>query len=548
MPRPISLPGSWLPPLGDPAEEAHGVTLGTAGHIDHGKTALIQALTGVNTDRLPEERRRGLSIELGFAELELPSGQRLSVVDVPGHERLIRTMVSGATGIDLFLLVVAADDGVMPQTREHVAVLRALAIDRGLVALTKIDVVSVEQTDGARAQIGTLLPGVRVVEVSAHTGTGVDELKAALAELAAEVHRANLGSGRSGEGAVLHVDRVFTIRGAGTVVTGTLRSGSIRRGDRLRVLPREVEPRVRGLHTHGRELDRAFAGHRVAVNLARIGRADVERGDVLASREATVTATYRLDVQLALEPHAGAIGGTRVQVHHGTRDAPARVVELGDGRAQLRLEAPLFARAGERLVVRRIAPPDTIGGALIVDPAPRRHGPATVVEESLGAGSGAVPGLRSEAESQEAGEAKRKHDQREGTRLDGVPLRVLAALRADADAPRGRQALAEGLGLKRGIVERALEQLVAAGLVVRIKPDIHYPAEKLDELRERITRLAAPQGEITLGQLRDLLKTSRKYAQALLEHLDGAGITVRRGDIHVLLKRRSRGGGGPPRR
>src|ERR1700729_3394748 len=222
------------------------LTLGTAGHIDHGKTALIRALTGVDTDRLPEERARGISIELGYASLELPSGRRLSAGDVPGHERFVRTMVAGATGIDLFLMTIAADDGVMPQTREHAAVLRALDVSRGVVAVTKSDLADPEL---AMLEAAELLPGAEGVAVSARTGAGRDELRAAIARVAAGA-MSRREAGGDGTGARLHIDRVFTIRGAGTVVTGTLWSGEINRGDALEVLPGPRRARAREVQVH----------------------------------------------------------------------------------------------------------------------------------------------------------------------------------------------------------------------------------------------------------------------------------------------------------
>ncbi len=252
------------------------LTLGTAGHIDHGKTALIRALTGVDTDRLPQERDRGISIELGYASLTLPSGRRLSVIDVPGHERFVRTMVAGATGIDLYLMTVAADDGVMPQTREHAAVLRALGIAAGVVAITKIDLADPEV---AMLEAAELLPGAPAVAVSARTGQGLDELRAALDRAAAALH----SRAESTAPARLHVDRAFTIRGAGTVVTGTLWSGQIARGDELVLLPSGRRARVRGVQVHDEPVERALAGGRVAVNLTGVSLEEVERGDVLAS-------------------------------------------------------------------------------------------------------------------------------------------------------------------------------------------------------------------------------------------------------------------------
>ena len=345
------------------------LTLGTAGHIDHGKTALIRALTGVDTDRLPEERARGISIELGYASLTLPSGRRLSVVDVPGHERFVRTMVAGATGIDLFLMTIAADDGVMPQTREHAAVLEALGVGVGVVAVTKSDLAD---PDLALIEASELLPGAEAVAVSARTGEGLDELRAALDRAAdAAAPRAD-----GGAPARLHVDRVFTIRGAGTVVTGTLWSGSIGRGDELEVLPQAVRARVRGVQIHDQAVDRADSGQRVAVNLTGLATSDLARGDVLVGGDSELRPTFRIDAELEFAPDADPEAGDRVQIHHGTREAPARLAWLGGRFWQLRLEQPLVPAAGDRVVVRQIAPPDTIGGGRVLDPAPRRHGPS----------------------------------------------------------------------------------------------------------------------------------------------------------------------------
>ena len=260
------MPDTFLAPL----------TLGTAGHIDHGKTALIRALTGVDTDRLPEERERGISIELGYAQLTLPGGRRLSVVDVPGHERFVRTMVAGATGIDLYLMTVAADDGVMPQTREHAAVLAALGVTAGVIAVTKADVAD---PDRALREASALLPGAEAVAVSARTGAGLDELGAAL-ERAAE---GLSGRADAGGALVLHVDRAFTIRGAGTVVTGTLWAGSAGRGDAVELLPSGRHARVRGVQVHDEPVDRARAGQRVALNLAGVAVDEVARGDVVVA-------------------------------------------------------------------------------------------------------------------------------------------------------------------------------------------------------------------------------------------------------------------------
>src|SRR5919198_4833457 len=263
------------------------LTLGTAGHIDHGKTALVNALTGKNTDRLAEERSRGISIELGYAPLTLPSGRRVSVVDVPGHERFVRTMVAGASGIDMYLLCVAADDGVMPQTREHLAVLHGLGVETGVVAVTKADI---GEPELAAEEVAELVPGAEIVPVSAVNGTGLDELLAALDRAASGIE----GRATSDGAARLHLDRSFTLRGIGTVVTGTLWSGSIGQGDTVRVLPRGLEARVRSVQVHDEPVERAQAGQRVALNLVGVGWREIERGGALAAPD-SVTPTRVLD-------------------------------------------------------------------------------------------------------------------------------------------------------------------------------------------------------------------------------------------------------------
>src|SRR6188508_3127659 len=309
------------------------LTVGTAGHIDHGKTWLVRALTGKDTDRLPEERRRGISIDLGYAPLELADGRRLSLIDVPGHERFVRTMVAGASGIDLFLLVIDAGEGARPQTYEHLAILRLLGIEKGVVALTKTDAVEEETLELARVEAEELVPGAPVVATSARTGVGLDELRAALAEVAAHVARHDAdGPAR------LHVDRVFTLRGIGTVATGTLWSGTIGAGDELRAEPSGLDVRVRSVEVHDASVERAEAGQRVAVALPGIERSQLRRGDALVSPGA-FRPSYRLDV--ALDPIAEI--PARVQLHHGTSQVVARVARAGDGYAQLRLSAPVVA-------------------------------------------------------------------------------------------------------------------------------------------------------------------------------------------------------------
>ena len=337
------------------------LTVGTAGHIDHGKTWLVRALTGKDTDRLPEEQARGISIELGYAPLDLPDGRRLSVVDVPGHERFVRTMVAGATGIDLFLLVIDAAEGARPQTHEHLAILRLLGIDEGVVAITKSDAVDAETLELALEEARELVPGARVVAVSARTGDRLDELRTALGEVASHVHRRETSAATR-----LFVDRVFTLRGIGTVVTGTLWSGSIGEGDELRAEPAGVDVRIRSVQVHDEPVERAGPGRRVAASLPGVDRTSLRRGDALVASGA-YPVSYRLDV--SLDELAPIADGARVHVHHGTSECVARVVRAGGPYAQLRLSAPAVAARGDRLIIRDRT---TIGGGRVLDPAPPR--------------------------------------------------------------------------------------------------------------------------------------------------------------------------------
>jgi selenocysteine-specific elongation factor len=499
------------------------LTLGTAGHIDHGKTALVLALTGVDTDRLPAEKARGISIELGFAPLVLPSGRTLSVVDVPGHERFVRMMVAGATGIDLFLMVVAADDGLMPQTREHAAVLRALGVTEGIVAVTKADLADPAR---AAAEARALLPGAGVVACSARTGEGVAEVASALDRVAGALR----GRAAAAGAPVLHVDRAFTIRGAGTVVTGTLWSGSIARGERLTLLPAGAEVRVRSVEVHDEQVEHAQAGRRVALNLAGVERRAVARGDVLAAPGALAPA-HILDLALDVR----AEDGQRVHVHHGTREAPGRLYALGGDLWQARLERPLFAAAGDRVVVRAVAPPDTLGGGVVLDARARRHG--------------ARPEVRARLERLRRGEPEPEPE----PSTPSAP-----APSAPAELPPAARALEERLRAagheppteaELGADAAELGVLREAGRVVRIGRARFAHRDAIDAVRERVEAVVAAEGSITLARLRDELGTSRQFAQALLEHLDAERVTRRGpGDARVVRGRRpGRRGPGPAR-
>lgn len=350
--------------------------IGTAGHVDHGKTALVQALTGTNTDRLEEEQRRGMSIDLGFAEFKLPSGRKAGIVDVPGHERFLKNMLAGASGVDFALLIVAADEGVMPQTTEHLAVLQALHIQRGLTVLTKADTVDAEWLDLVSAEVfkvlkGTFLEHSARVAVDSLSRTGLDELLKLLEESAAEMASPSISAP-----VYLPIDRVFQRPGFGTIVTGSLRSGTLREGDSVAVYPSGRTGRVRGLQTFGHNEAEAHAGMRTAVNLAGVDVDDLKRGDVLAP-VGGLTASERMNVRLELNEGARSLKHrARVRVHVGTAEVLARVLlwespEMQPGTAamaQLHFERPHVARRGDRFVVRSYSPQEVMGGGTVLEP------------------------------------------------------------------------------------------------------------------------------------------------------------------------------------
>lgn len=357
------------------------IIVGTAGHVDHGKTVLVKALTGVDTDRLKEEKERGISIELGFAPLTLPSGRQLGLVDVPGHERFIRQMLAGVGGMDLVMLVVAADEGVMPQTREHLAIIDLLQIKQGIIVLTKIDLVDAEWLELVREEVrqvvqGTVLAEAPIIPVSALTGEGIPELLARLDALAAATPT------RPAQGRVrLPIDRVFSITGFGTVVTGTLWSGTIRVGDDLEVQPEGIKTKVRNLQVHGKNVKEALAGQRVAVNLAGIEKEAVSRGSSLLT-PGFLRPTYRLDASFKLLAGARTLANrSRIRFYLGTAEVLGRIIlldrnELKGGEkafVQLLMEEPVVATRADRFILRSYSPMQTIGGGLIIDPAPPRH-------------------------------------------------------------------------------------------------------------------------------------------------------------------------------
>jgi selenocysteine-specific elongation factor len=526
-----------------------GLTVGTAGHIDHGKTTLVEALTGKNTDRLPEEHARGISIDLGYAPLELPDGTQLSVVDVPGHERFVRTMVAGASGIDLFLLVIDAGEGARPQTHEHLAILRLLGIDRGVVALTKADLVDADTLELARLEVEELLPGVPVVVTSARTGDGLDELRAALADVAARVAQ------HTTEGpARLHIDRSFTLHGIGTVVTGTLWSGTIGEGDELGVEPRGRTVRVRSVQVHDRPVERADAGQRVAVSLPGVERHEVARGDVLVTPGA-FRPSFRLDVVLDA---AGELSA-RVMLHHGTAETVARVTRVGERFAQLRLARPVVAARGDRFVLRAET---TVGGGVVLDPAPPRHAdlarfeaaergelvvhaPTLVdgewrwsqewlddlraeLDRAIDAADPLDPGVPAPADPWLKTVEPQLGLERRGAKLYRPGAAADIGDRAAAAAAVEAELGVEPMRIDDAQLARYLEE---NGRLVRVGDGFAVSRDAFDRARDVL------HDGITLAEFRDALGVGRKTAQLYLERFDADGVTRRVGDARVLRRR-----------
>jgi selenocysteine-specific elongation factor len=553
------------------------LTVGTAGHIDHGKTWLVRALTGKDTDRLPEEKQRGISIDLGYAPLELPDGRSLSVIDVPGHERFVRTMVAGASGIDLFLLVVDAGEGARPQTHEHLAILRLLGVARGVVAVTKADAVDAETLELVREEARQLVAGADVVPVSAKTGAGMDELREALARAADGVARE-----RADRPTRLYVDRSFSLRGIGTVVTGTLWSGSVGEGDELALEPGSRAVRVRSVQVHDRAVDRAEAGQRVAVSLPGVERGEVARGAALVEPGSYPT-SYRLDV--VLDELEAIPDGARLVVHVGTTHAATRVVRVGERWAQLRLDEPVVAARGDRFVLRGET---TVGGGAVLDPLPPRHrdpGRMQLLERGDVAATVTVPvrldALRHMLDGEPEGVERAGDWIFSRAWLDaletGLRERIAAADPIDPGIPppaeawapavlpllpfelRGAKLYLPGavatLGDRAGEADALAQEveaagpratkvaddglaryLEAAGRIVRLGEGYAVSAAAFEVAEDVLRTEASAAGEISLARYRDLLGVGRRDAQLLLERFDRDGLTRRVGDVRVLRR------------
>ena len=618
--------------------------IGTAGHVDHGKSALVQALTGIDPDRLREEKERGLTIDLGFAWLKLRNGDEVGIVDVPGHERFIKNMLAGVGGIDLALLVIAADEGVMPQTREHLAIIDLLAIKRGIVVVSKQDLVEADWLEMVKAEAqeavrGTTLEGSPVVACSAVAAQGLDELAAMIEEeLAGTPPKPDSGRPR------LPIDRTFTIAGFGTIVTGTLRDGPLRVGQEVEMVPGGLQSRIRGLETHGKKGDVAPPGRRTAVNLPGIGVEELERGMVV-TMPGRLLPTKAVDVRLRAVSYLPRPirHNLTVTFHTGSAEVEGRLLLLDrdevppgeSGWAQIRLAQPVATAKGDYFVIRD--PNDTLGGGKIVDTQVKRHrrfhGPTLETLARLEQGSPqerlrvalerlepvemrellrqvelsqeevrtAFAGLAETGQALALGEGppapesvlftsegfarvaerareesdtyQRRHPLRAGIPKEELRTRlrleprvfepVLASLVQGGQMKESRgyislpthkpeptseqQSQAEAFlqALKSNPYSpptealsdgELLAYLEEQGQVVRVSEGVVFGQEAYREMVERVVAHLRQDGPITLAQVRDLLGTSRRYAQALLEYMDEQRITRRVGDERVLRK------------
>jgi selenocysteine-specific elongation factor len=510
------------------------LVLGTAGHVDHGKTALVKALTGVDTDRLKEEKARGITIELGFAELPLPGCGTIGLVDVPGHERFVRSMAAGAGGVDLALLVVACDEGIMPQTREHMDICRLLGVRGGVVALTKSDLLpslGAEWLGLLRAELqtltqGTFLQSAAVVPVSARSGEGLEDLRAALAAAAlATPERPTDGP------PFLPIDRAFTLKGFGTVVTGTLISGSLRAGDEAELLPGGTGPlRMRSLQSHGRDQPSVQAGQRTAVNLPGIEVRTVSRGMTL-SRPGAVRLTSRLQVEIEsiAEPRvrgAAASSSRRKLICHLGTSRVSCTVKPAQGWpapgertvAQVWLERPIAALPEQRLILRgfRELPGrgrTVAGGRVLALELPRKRHDSTPAPRAL---------PRAALVDSSA---------------DGALLaRLKQTLAAAALAPPTRTELAQALELSTVRLGALLSQAAAAGDVVKVTEDLHFDAAVIEQLGQRLVAYLQSATRISTQEFKALAGVSRKFSIPLGEYFDRRKVTLRVGEERVLRK------------
>jgi len=492
-----------------PGKETKHLIVGTAGHVDHGKTTLIQAVTGTNPDRLKEEQERGLTIDLGFAFLTLPSGRLVGIVDVPGHERFLKNMLAGASGVDIALLVVAADEGVMPQTREHLEILELLESKQGVVALTKIDMVDDEWIEVVEDDLrdylkDTFLRDAKIVRVSGVTGEGVDELIKEIDKLAEAAEQ------RPVEGPFrLPIDRVFTVMGFGTVVTGTLVSGTLKPGDPVRILPQGRETRIRQLEVNGEKQETVPAGTRVAVNLAGVDVEDLERGDVLVP-PGYLQATTRLDASIRVleEAPRPLSNRMRIRLHLGTAEVLGRAMILGaqeiepgkKGFVQLRLESPVAAARGDRFVLRFYSPMRVLGGGVILDPNALKH---RVSEEDV--------------------------IERLERKLKGDPVDIVEDALSVRETGLVKDELAKMLGLEVKVVESTLQELMRDQRVMQLggrfihKGAYEGAVSRIKSALESYHRANPMKAGMPKEELRRQLAMDQKGFQTVLSAMSSGG-------------------------
>ena len=446
------------------------IIIGTAGHIDHGKTALIRALTGIETDRLQEEKKRGITIDLGFAYLDLPDGERAGIIDVPGHEKFIKNMLAGVGSIDMVLLVIAADEGVMPQTEEHLNILSILQIKKGIIVLTKTDLVDEEWLEMIQGDIrtyvkDTFLEDAPIVPVSAIKGIGVEALKQEIYKITQEIKSKDISTAVR-----IPIDRVFTVGGFGTVITGTQVEGTLAVGDVLNIYPQEKLTKVKNIQMHGNNVEESYAGQRVAINLANVKTEDIHRGDVLA-RQDSMQVTMLLDVKLNLLKNVPRElkNRARIRFHHGTSEVLGRVILLekdslraGESTyAQLRLEESVALKAGDHYVLRFYSPMDTIGGGVVLDANPYKH--KRFREDVL-----EVLQVKETGDFESVLEQSIKKYSRELQPIDFIAIQ---------------------LGKEKSELEQGLEILLKEEIVAQIADEVYVHMDFIEELRQNITTL-----------------------------------------------------------
>jgi len=615
------------------------IILGTAGHIDHGKSALVKALTGVDPDRLKEEKQRGITIDLGFADLQYPD-LTVGIVDVPGHERLVRNMLAGAGGIDMVLLVIAADEGVMPQSREHLAICNLLGIKSGIIVVTKTDLVEEDWLELVQDDIrsfvkGTFLEDAEIIAVSSKTGDNIGVLKERIYEFAKKVRP------KSSQGLFrLPIDRVFTLKGFGTVVTGTSVSGSIPVEAPVEILPAGISTKVRGLQSHGRTMEKAYAGQRVAINLQGVEKEDIRRGDVVVS-PGRFRLTRALDARIEMLADAPPLKSkTVVHFHLATSEVLGRVIlydteELKAGEAaycQIRLDRPLLAVSGDRFIIRRFSPVQTIGGGVVLDSQARRRrkkeglddlrvylkgsleekistkvrksgrrgiSPSVIegwinadlpeiqkaVAELLKRGElfsyddtlihsdilvsfkekilDAVgrfhknnplkPGMQKEVLRSLFGMQQKSFNgllsliqelvvEKDLVRMKDFAIavtgqfrelgeKIIGLLRKEGFQPPNKEEIADYIGKGLKETEDVLRLLAEEGRISRITDSLYLTREDYERMLSLLRDFFNKQDTMTVGEFRDLLGTTRKYALPFLEHLDSNRITMRVGDV-----------------